>query len=90
MKNIELIGLCGVGKTYLIDSLISREDKIKYPNRLDIFFYRIYYIYKIIFENKLKIKYFFRKDIRFLINNLSYRYLLIKKKTKMLLKKGIL
>ena len=79
MKNIELIGLCGVGKTYLIDSLISREDKIKYPNRLDIFLYRIYYIYKIIFENKLKIKYFFRKDIRFLINNLSYRYLLIKK-----------
>ena len=38
MKNIELIGLCGVGKTFLIDSLISREDKIKYPNRLDIFF----------------------------------------------------
>ena len=79
MKNIELIGLCGVGKTYLIDSLISREDKIKYPNRLDIFYIEFTTFIKLFFENKLKIKYFFRKDIRFLINNLSYRYLLIKK-----------
>ena len=73
--NLEIIGQCGIGKTHLW-SKINKEKKfdIIHPSRIRIIIFRFKYIYKVCFQNKLNIFNLLRKDMRFLINSISYRY----------------
>jgi len=76
--NLEIIGQCGIGKTFLCAKIINEKNfEIINPTRVKILIFKILYVYKICSQNKFNIFNLFRRDVRFLINNISYRYLLI-------------